>query len=583
MENTKILPIFTHRPWSFQCGTSLKCLGERSGAVARVSGVACAAFRPLSEIGDACYHAGIAIIYMPIVLSRAVFLVEQDISLSPYSLIKTVAWHVFRALVHLSKGLLTTITLPFALLAPCTAAAAYARVDAICSRLLHLQTTSQPIQQDVVAPPVQPRKSSLWERTIAWWRDKSECYPEVTTAIQIYAFVALAVTIGLSVKAIWGSPPIPKPAKKLIHYSSYLDDKVPKEPALPFSQHQNVLKVMRKHEGKKDWKAVFVEELQPICPLPSRTEKIITLATTYLKGNPDRDELSQLVVDNHANYTKTWNVTQLVETNSLVRDQCTIRSVIGHQENGKQIIENVKTDCEPHFNKIAVILRWLRSPRTTEPKEEWLMMLDDDMPITNSSINPYRLIDAVREGKNTSVVIAKDLNHYHQGDSTFSVNTGFMAVRKDEVSLAVFEDIWRQRDRRSNARAGYYRDICPTLGVCKEQADFHEQRAFANLLFETPQFLWSQFISVIDPRERSPNSMRSDIAINTYSREDCYQRPTISGFYQIDFSTDPKDWRFAPGDFATQCTLPTIGRKCESTEVQPLRLMCIKDLLAQAV
>ncbi len=105
-----------------------------------------------------------------------------------------------------------------------------------------------------------------------------------------------------------------------------------------------------------------------------RKPKDITLGTTYINdNNSQRKAISWVINQNHSEYATRWDLHHEVEDSSLLRYQCTVRGLPTH--------------CEAYWNKVAVLNRWLDRPAVGD-KEEWYIMVDDDMAITNMSIDP---------------------------------------------------------------------------------------------------------------------------------------------------------------------------------------------------
>ncbi|MCE5317524.1 MAG: hypothetical protein LLG04_09235, partial [Parachlamydia sp.] len=271
--------------------------------------------------------------------------------------------------------------------------------------------------------------------------------------------------------------------------------------------------------------------------------KHITFGTTYINDNKMRDEMSKLVDANQAEYAQKWRMTHHVVTDNLLKQQCTVKGAT--------------VDCSAYWNKIAVLKGWLENPSSTG-KEEWYVMADDDMPVTNMRIDPYMAIDALRRGKDTSVIVAEDV-HPYDGNRKSSVNTGLLFVRKDEAARNLINDIWERR----NSPAKSPTSICPTLGYCGQQQSLHEQEALSNIL-KADLSLIDRVISVVPPRDTYAGT---EIALNTFERSGSFIRKEPNWETEC-FNYDGLDkgypegaWR--PGDWMGQTAgVPVWGWFC---------------------
>ncbi len=226
---------------------------------------------------------------------------------------------------------------------------------------------------------------------------------------------------------------------------------------------------------------------------PIKRPKEITIGTTSLNGgNAQRTVISNEINQNHREYASQWRLRHEVEDTDLLKGECTV--------------DGAKRDCEAYWNKVAVLNRWLAQPSAGD-KEEWYIMMDDDMAVTNMSINPNQAIDDLRT-RDSSIIIAQDVMNWRASNPNYSVNTGVMFVRKDSASRSFFSDLWAQR----NTIARWGSMVCPTLGVCKQQQSLHEQEAFSNLLIRDPGLLRGT-VTVVPPRDDSWGSKRKHIAL----------------------------------------------------------------------
>lgn len=283
-------------------------------------------------------------------------------------------------------------------------------------------------------------------------------------------------------------------------------------------------------------------------PSADQQERHITFGTTYINGNALRDEMSKLVDANQAEYAERWGMTHRVVTDNLLKKQCTV--------------DDKKVDCSVYWNKIAVLKGWLEDTSSPKGKEEWYVIADDDMAVTNMRIDPYKAIDALRRGKDTSVIVAEDVFPY-DGNRKTSINTGLLFVRKDDAARKLIESIWESRNSNSNRPT----TICPTLGYCGQQQSLHEQEALSRILKNDPSLI-GRVISVVPPRDTYEGQ---ELAINTFERSGSFIRKE-PGWETECFNYDGLDngypkgaWRI--GDWLAQTAgVPLWGWFCSDKE-----------------
>ncbi|MDE3047225.1 MAG: hypothetical protein KGI83_02625 [Verrucomicrobiota bacterium] len=293
--------------------------------------------------------------------------------------------------------------------------------------------------------------------------------------------------------------------------------------------------------------------------LRARKTRDITFGTTYIAGNADRDALSKLVSDNQQEYAQHWGLHGKVVTESLLQGQC--QGATG------------SVDCVPYWNKVAILRTWLQQP--SSGKEEWYVLADDDMPITNMNINPYQAIDLLREGDDASIIIARDVVQWTGGRRDHSVNTGVLMVRKDQNSKDFIEKLWAKRNDAATQSSH-----CRTLGTCKTQDVLHEQEAFARVLAEDPSLL-NKVVKVVNYR----NTYRGrEIALNTFRRHGCFVR-VQDGWSDRSFSyNDPADGAWREGDWMGQTAgVPIKGRECSTGEPRSFRLDYLRSMLERII
>ncbi len=270
----------------------------------------------------------------------------------------------------------------------------------------------------------------------------------------------------------------------------------------------------------------------------------IVFGSTYIaENNPERQALAKLVDDNHKEYAERWGLTHRVVSENLLKGQCATTS---------DSIHSTK-DCVPYWNKVAVLREWLNKPAAQSKIEDWYVLADDDMPVTNMKVDPFAAIDILRRGEDTSVIVARDVISW-TGKEYDSVNTGLFFVRKDEASRKLIEKLWEKRNDYAT-----YKDHCRTLGTCINQDVLHEQEGLARLIREDSSLL-DRVMTVVKPRDTYGTT---ELALNTFSREGCFVRKQ-NGWKEEKISyNDPKEGIWRPGDWMGQTAgVPTWGWHC---------------------
>jgi hypothetical protein len=298
----------------------------------------------------------------------------------------------------------------------------------------------------------------------------------------------------------------------------------------------------------------------------AKKNRRITFGTTYIAGNAYRDSLSKLVSENQQFFARLWDLDGRVVTENLLKNRC------APFEN----IFSTFKDCVPYWNKIAVLLKWLEE-KPIPGKEEWYIIADDDMPVTNMNFNPYEAIDLIRRGKDSSIVIVRDVADW-RGHKDLSVNTGLLIVRKDANSKKFIEKVWKKRNESS--RIG--KSDCPTLGTCIGQDVLHEQEAFARVIEENRSCL-DKTVSIIAPRDFYKGK---EIALNTFNRHGSF---SVNG--GICFNYDDSDRAYPKGAFrkgdamGQTAGVPVRGNDCASFSFgdQPLREKKLKNMLSNVI
>lgn len=294
------------------------------------------------------------------------------------------------------------------------------------------------------------------------------------------------------------------------------------------------------------WDIIWNKPLEPTKEHSELTKSLrhIVFGTTYLEDNQMRDKLSQMVDKTHREYAQKWNLEHQVVTKSLLKNRC-----------ARSVQDSSEVDCVPYWNKIAVICDWLKQENTFG--EEWRIIADDDMPVTNMNIDPTRAIDLLRRGKDTSVIVVRDIQVWTNDPKT-AVNTGLLFVRKDAASRKFFDAIWERRNSQGTGHSH-----CRTLGTCHNQDTLHEQQAMASVLSEDKSLLDS-VVTIVMPRDRYQGE---EIALNTFERSGCFIRDqegwdSRSYNFNTDDSYPEGAWR--KGDWMGQTAgVPIQGWYCE--------------------
>ena len=254
----------------------------------------------------------------------------------------------------------------------------------------------------------------------------------------------------------------------------------------------------------------------------------VTLVTGYTSDNSIRLKMSKKVVENQFAYANRQGYHYL------------------------EYKENLAVGYEPYWSKIKIINDWLDKNKN-DTANKWLVWLDDDMIIMDSSIKVEDLVNKyARHGE--SIIVAKDAISWNNGDPETSINTGMLFVKNTQESRNFFQEVWKQKDKEFT----YFEDYTiktTTLGQCKDQKCLHEQAAMANLLEN------QEYISVINQRNQD------NIGINSFIRERQYFSQRSGKPYYSDYNNDPLSSVASPGDFAAQCTgIPIQGKRDASEE-----------------
>ncbi|MDP1608108.1 MAG: hypothetical protein Q8L98_02200 [Chlamydiales bacterium] len=260
----------------------------------------------------------------------------------------------------------------------------------------------------------------------------------------------------------------------------------------------------------------------PVKPQEKLQKTPIQLVTGYAKGNPERDEMSQLVIDSQRQYAKTYNYAYEAFTENLATECYNI--------------ENLPQSCEPQWSKIQIIRNWLMKPAPASQLENWLVWLDDDMPITNHAYRLEDIIKNLRKGPQTHLIVTQDIQ-----PQTSLVNTGALLVRHSPESQKIFDEIWAKRTFQVLQHT-------TNLGTCKNQICLHEQSALEMTLktWEEKENPLRQAVAVVAPRTYF-------VALNTIARENYYIDKNRNN-RELKYYSDMGTFRWQEGDFAGQCS-----------------------------
>lgn len=306
-------------------------------------------------------------------------------------------------------------------------------------------------------------------------------------------------------------------------------------------------------------------------PFPNRH---ITFGTTYVK-DPSRERQATIINANHKEYAKAWKIKHKVVEDNLLIGQC--------KYGGSEWYKDEILDCVPYWNKVALLRNWLNEPKNGN-KEEWYILVDDDMPVTNMKVDPNEAIDLLRRGKDTSLIIVRDVSLWKKGDPELSVNTGLFMVRKDEQSKQLIEKLWQKRNDLTPSGSS----ICRTLGTCKNQEILHEQEAFARVI-EDDRSIINKVITIVKPRD---NYKGKELALNVFNRWGCFIRDQdhwgTNSFAYDSADAGYPEGRWRVGDWMGQTAgVPANGWYCDDKRAGkpsgPIRNDRLEIMIEQAV
>lgn len=297
---------------------------------------------------------------------------------------------------------------------------------------------------------------------------------------------------------------------------------------------------------------------RPDNPLKNRAREI-RIASVFDNRGQERLDLSDLTTENHKAYAERYGLPHDVQSTSLVANECL------------NPLTNKNEDCSSYWNKIKYYVNWCQLPKKSN-MEEWAIYADDDAVYSNPNINPSDAIDQLREGRDTSFIVAIEgsFSHYSENEGgkergvKGAVNSGVMIVRKDEKGCDVINRVWNKRNAPT-AEDKYSKD-CPTYGICSDQRHGNEQGAIDRVLWDEIPNEIGMSVSRIAPRDTT-SSTRAHIALNTANRDGCFQVLNKDGNIGGPFTILHHDLRYntagiwRPGDWIGQTSgFPLTGR-----------------------
>ena len=285
----------------------------------------------------------------------------------------------------------------------------------------------------------------------------------------------------------------------------------------------------------------------------NRNFKIIT---GYKSGNLNRDEMSEIVVENQKRYADFYGYEFEVFKKNLANNCLSDK--------------RVKMECFPSWSKIVIINNWLNTCQKNGIKERWIVWLDDDVIITNPNYNLNYIVEKVKKNEKINIILTKDPLNWHQNSQDTSINAGVMLIKCSNISFEIMDHVWSLRNFAK--KIGPHQEV--RLGTCPPDTCLHEQEAFANLLKYNPHRL--KHVTIVKPQDHN-------IGINGLMRK--------GFFFDLDkgkgvhYPDDHPAATWKPGNFCGQCSgLPLRGIDLERDDdtVYNPRLQCVKTLLKEA-
>jgi hypothetical protein len=324
----------------------------------------------------------------------------------------------------------------------------------------------------------------------------------------------------------------------------------------------------------------------PKGPVEIRRVKLATVYNNH--GNQERDKVSSVATQNHAEYAQKWDLEHDIITHDLAANQC------------KDPKTNGVVNCSPYMNKIQYFRQQCQDPTQ---RGKWVIYGDDDLLYTNPNINPWTAIDLLRGGEDTSLILTTEEGDWGRlfeipGHPTYdpriAINSGFIIARIDNAACDVFEKTWAHRNTQMNENHSNF-EKCPTIAYCKNHGitSLGDQTAMAAALQDNLG-VTDKTVTLISQRDRS-SPTRGHIALNTLHRGGCHQEVLENGSLSssYDSSTFDGNGRWEPGDWTGQTAgfrlmgkypLPKINGRCMTDLTQPIeniRMKKIQEMLSQ--
>lgn len=284
----------------------------------------------------------------------------------------------------------------------------------------------------------------------------------------------------------------------------------------------------------------------------SQEGREIQVASVYNNyGDNLQNDISSLSTANHRKYAEKWNLRHEQVEGNLVEHQCT-------RPDTRQVV-----DCSEEWNRIKY-LKNVCDQRSQKRGEFWTLCLKSDAVFTNANIDPSIAIDRLRQGRDTSFIVATEGKgtRYNPG----AVNAGVMILRNDLRGCNVIQKIWETRDTRTS-----------TTNTYGDGSKGGLQGAIDHCLWGALSRERYDDITVIRSRDKT-HPTRGDIAFGTLNRGGCAIARLSDGSLGAPYDIDNYDREINPdgiwqeGDWIGQTAgYPMYGKNLAH------RAVCIDD------
>lgn len=346
----------------------------------------------------------------------------------------------------------------------------------------------------------------------------------------------------------------------------------------------------------------------------------VKIATVYNNhGNEERDRVSEIVVKNQDEYAEHWGYEREVISDAHATEgRCWIDRA-----------ETVRGKCTPYFEKLEYAVAQCHDP---ESQGKWVLIIDDDMPITNQNIDLMRAIDHLRRNPDGSFVPARMILVEEAGDwpglcnehvcfklpgipvgehhPKTAVNTGFILFEATGGSPQC-KFLERALEHRNTPmdRSCITSPIiaqqfasCPTVGVCEgatRYTSLGDQTAVALAIQEgvdrEGEGFFQRVVHVV-PQSDKANKYRSHIALNTMARGGCFWPKGAPAPFDIGDHDNLPQYRHGVWIPRALCgqpagvalmgrVVPKVNGYCVPDKTQPienLRVRIINDMLEKS-